>query len=76
MITTSTKHKTSVTAADGSIEVTWGKDLVWNRKEVTKTSTEHRNLCYSSRWLHRGNMGKGFGMEQKGSDTTEHRNIC
>jgi hypothetical protein len=45
VITTSTEHKTSVTAAVGSIEVTWGKDLVWNRKGVIKTSTEHRNLC-------------------------------
>jgi hypothetical protein len=42
--------------------------LVWNRKEVITTSTENRNLCYSPRWLHRGNMGKGFEVEQKGND--------
>jgi hypothetical protein len=55
-ITTCTE--TSVPAADGSIKVRWGKDLVWKRKEVITTSTEHRNLCYSRIWLHRGNMGE------------------
>jgi hypothetical protein len=66
--------ETSVTAADGSIQVTWGKNLVWKRRGLITTSREHRHLCYSRRCMfHTGKMWKGFGMEQKGTDNNVYR---
>ncbi len=45
---------------------------------MVTTSIEHRHLCYSRRWLHRGNMGKEWYGTGGGVVTTStlHRNLC